>query len=278
MFRIHPMIVMYIATLFLVVVSPQFAYTQLEEAATVALGNQTAARGKYRTPFIIPISNPYFGNPPGPVPKSTNSLDALTSLPLEHEDVSLAPLPGNYVTGTSRVNLRDTVPSEQLHATYRPIKAARLTTAFERADHRPKSKVVSVVRPNFEVIRERVALHNLTVAAIRDQLANQEEWSISDLDSLSTQLGSIRQAAQLRDLYVALLTDRQKQRIVTELGLSQCLEKLKQRLFETRVALEVNRFAVTTLELPEAHELLDRISDRLERISPGGFAPSDTRD
>ena len=218
----------------------------------------TRRSAKYRTPFIIPISPPDFGTQPGP-----------PHVPSEHGHVvrPVAMLDHRYEPVDLPVvqEPREEARVDIVRFLSRPVAwASRVVSP--RSTH---SKVVSVAAPNILLLKQRIAAHNLNVAATVDQLNSQDAWTLDELRFTMNQLQAQHSARQLLQMYWQLLDSRDQWRVGRLTSLAKSIELLRQRLFETGVTLDINLRAVTSLDRKAAESQLRALEDEANLITQG---------
>lgn len=214
---------------------------------------------RYRTPFVIPISSADWGTIQGP-PARRVKLPLVRTTPA----TSSEPDPLNLLP-----SFPHPVETQDVYAwmSTRGLSAARvLSLSWATPTSPAKSISVSAVGPNLTGLAERVALHNLGVSAIEDQLRARDTWKLSDLESLLAQLRSQHESRRLWMLYWQLLDTKQQWRVGSPVAYTKCIDLLRQRLFETRVAMDINPFSVTTAGKRQATQRLEEISRQLDEL------------
>ena len=236
--------------------------------------NGTLLRSSHRTPFIVPISPPNFGGTPT-LPTKTDERESAFARNKWDIDDNVA-FASPVVPQPELIALP--APSEVALSDYqRWVSQIELKSETEIIAHvddgntdtygptDTQSKVVSnVASPNATVLGERITVHNLNVAAIEDQLRLRDEWTLEEIESAYEQVLAVEENRQLWTMYFDLLVPRKQRILGAPTSLSKCKELLRQRVFETQVALEINRFAVSKLDLAVARARLEEIGELLE--------------
>ena len=241
----------------------------LEAMPDIPMRQPRASKRKHRSPFIVPISPPNFGH-----------TDELMEKSAAHPDLVRSSWPSPTQFSIPSFTVGDDLPAfdDSLFPSMKAARPVRLwaseirpsATQLVNSSDVPSlatSKPVSVVGPNLKSLSERITLHNLGVAAIEDQLRARDSWKLKDLESVLAELQSLDESKQLWMMYWRLLDAKQRWHIGTPVTFSNCIDLLQQRVFETRVAISVNRFAVTSLSDVEATARLKRIERQLASMS-----------
>lgn len=220
---------------------------------------------KHRTPFIVPISPPQFGATPSLPAKASaeTHLSRNEWLVVRNATFETPAVPEQnlYVFPTSEAVKLESHPWAS-HVQWNPQSDA--VAESEKPKNNTQSKVVGISRPNATVLNDRITVHNLNVAAMEDQLRIRESWTLEEIESAYDQLTSIEENRRIWSMYFDLLEPRSQRRIGSPMSLSKCKELLRQRVFETQVTLEINRFAVTKLDSEAARSRLEELSNLLQ--------------
>ncbi len=114
-------------------------------------------------------------------------------------------------------------------------------------------------------LARRIEAYNYSVAGIENQLNSREQWSLEALESVVSQMEDVQDDRDLWSLYWNVL-DRRRQRRLGEIrGIESAVEKLSQRIFETRVALDVDPQSVSRQRPSQAEKRLRELESQANR-------------
>jgi len=240
----------------------------MAHAFSVSAAGDVPTKSKHRTPFIVPISPPRFGRTTSLPAKSSDGIQFARSewrrrtdpefeqsLIVHQANQDLATLPAS-----TNVKLPDRPWASRIQLTQETSSIADT----KKLPRHTQSKVVGITSPNTTALSERITVHNLNVAAMEDQLRQRDSWTLEEVESAFEQLTSIEENRRIWLMYFDLLEPRKQRRIGSPASLSKCEELLRQRIFETLVALEINQFAVTKLDVEVARSRLNELIEQLE--------------
>ena len=132
---------------------------------------------------------------------------------------------------------------------------------------RSASKTVSIqpsVQLNYRLLGQRIAAHNLSVAAIHDRLNQQSEWDLASLESISDTLHDVRASQDLWIMYWRVLEPSKRRRLGGVVSLRPTLEKLQLRVFELQVLASVDSARVSSLGESETKARLAEIDQQID--------------
>lgn len=102
------------------------------------------------------------------------------------------------------------------------------------------------VSVNLRLLAQRIEAHNLSVASIEDRLVTRERWDERGLESVISQINEVRTDRSFWSMYWSLLEADRQRRLGRVASLDSMLEKLRQRIFETRVEADLSQDSVST--------------------------------
>lgn len=117
---------------------------------------------------------------------------------------------------------------------------------------------------NHQLLAQRIEDHNLSVRAIEDRLNSRNGWNLTGLEAVVSQIDSMIREQEMCLLYWEILPPRQQRRLGEVMSLSAGLEKLRQRIFETNVATDVDASLVSQLSERQTKARLDSLNELAE--------------
>ena len=152
---------------------------------------------------------------------------------------------------------------------YPPAPPAGLATAIVkpvRTNQETASMTVSIesATVNHQLLAQRIEAHNLSVRAIEDQLNGQDDWDLTGLESIISQIDSVVRGQDMWLMYWEILPSWKQRRLGPVVSLATSLEKLRQRIFETSVAADVDPRLVSRLSKHQAKARLGSLSEQVE--------------
>ena len=136
------------------------------------------------------------------------------------------------------------------------------TTDSKTVSLHPKSRAAV----NLKLLSQRIDAHNLSVAAIEDELRSREQWDLRGIETTISEIENVMFGRELWSMYWELLDPRGQRRIGSVASLSPSLGKLRQRIFETQVAADVDPRLVSHLSKNEAKSRLSAIDRQVSGL------------
>lgn len=216
---------------------------------STAIGQSTKSN-QYRTPFIIPMSSPELGRRPElpPLRASFLQLPSRELPPRPERDFYLALFPNEWEGAFAEST---PIPPEPQPVGRKPV-GPMLVSVFASGNSKSVSLEHKTAKPNVSELADRIAAYNLSVAAIEDQLNERETWDLDDLEAMATQIQQVKGSKKVWSLYLEILSERQQRRLGNIAALHSSFDLLRQRIFEVRVAMDINPHSITTLPADEA--------------------------
>lgn len=146
------------------------------------------------------------------------------------------------------------IPLMAVPVKFVPIPASVATVEELPVKSRPVSLQPQEVSVNLRLLAQRLEAHNLSVAGIEDQLVTREHWDERGLESVISQVNKVRLDRSFWLMYWDLLETHRQRQLGRIASLDSILEKLRQRIFETRVEADLSQASVST----QQHQLAMR--------------------
>lgn len=145
----------------------------------------------------------------------------------------------------------------------KPLPPERQPTELERPKGESKTVALQPIGPNIDAIAKHVDSHNYAVAAMEQQLEEQDAWDLESLKSAVEQIERIRSSQRFWSLYWELLDARKRRRMQSPFTLARTTDKLRERIFEVMVENQVQPENVSSLTPEEAKSQLEDLDRKV---------------
>ena len=136
-----------------------------------------------------------------------------------------------------------TYQNVRVAAIHRAAPAIPVTSASK---DRPWDEKKQPVQVNVELLRQRVDSHNLSVAAIEDQLDTLPARNLDKLESVFTQVEELLDRRKTWLIYLRAVSEEQRKRIGTVASTDQLLAELEDKVFHAQLT------AISTVSAEDA--------------------------
>lgn len=136
---------------------------------------------------------------------------------------------------------------------------ARLSLLASSDRNRSEAKI------DVELLSQRIEAHNLSVAAV-ETLLQRHDWNLRQIESVASRIELLANDHEQWELYREALQQPQRDRVGLMASLLPSLEKLRQRVFESRVAIDVDPTSFSSLPKKTAERRLTQIDARVQSL------------
>ena len=150
---------------------------------------------------------------------------------------------------------RTAAPATALNVTF----DAPATQIAEKDSSSGSSKTVSIqpkVRLDVRLLAEKIEAFNQSLAGIENLLRAREEWDLAALESTFTQLGSLKRDREVWSLNRNAVPQSRRRWVAEPRSLDASLALFRQRVFETRVAADIDSAPISLLQITELKQRL----------------------
>lgn len=227
----------------------------------------SVGHARQQTWFMTVATKPDFGRPPR---RSTPSLklEWAVARPRPGTWASLDPqqvdrLLPNLEQFAVETSFIETIDEELLSAA--PPSTIVVSQASGAVDRGVPSKPVSLpVTLNYRALAERISSYNLSVAGIEDRLNSQEDWDLRSLETIVQQIDEVYRSRELWAMYWHVLGPTQQRQMGSVSRITSILEMVQQRIFETRVAVDIDPDRVSHLSARRIRARLAELDKKVD--------------
>ena len=214
--------------------------------------------------------SPAFSRPDfGPLPKIAWMRLSATQPKQHRPSWNVTPTIGNHVAGLqpARNDIENDANPSFSYSAAPPVGLATLIVQAVRSHQETASKTVSIksATVNHQLLAQRIKAHNLSARAIEDRLNGQDDWDLTGIESIVSQIDSVIRGQEMWLMYWKILPLRQQRRLGSVVSLSSSLEKLRQRIFEARVATDVDVSLISHLSKKQVIARLESLNEQVEK-------------